>query len=97
MKYTTRGTPRKRAPGAGPKPKPPAERVLSKQIRVHVRTFMTLATVSLKTGQHVTEIVGELVDKAFPDDATKFYHSNRDKLTIPPECKPGQCPEGCGQ
>jgi hypothetical protein len=64
IKYppTTAGEKRRRAPGGGRKPKAPGEKIESRQIRVHTRTFAKLATASLRTGRPVTEIVGELVD-----------------------------------
>ena len=62
-KLTQAGTPRQRAPGGGRKPKDPVEKVLSKQIRVHLHTYDKLAALSQRSGQPITEIAAEAVDK----------------------------------
>lgn len=66
MKFTKRGKPRVRAAGAGPKPKLPAEKVLSKQIRISTKSHARLTALSTVRGQHITELVDEAVETAFP-------------------------------
>lgn len=65
MKYTKRGKPRVRATGSGPKPKLPAEKVLSKQIRISLESHARLTSLSEKRGRHITSLVDEAVEKTF--------------------------------
>jgi len=65
MKFTKRGKPRVRATGSGPKPKLPAEKVLSKQIRISLASHARLTALATERGRHITELVDEAVEKTF--------------------------------
>lgn len=78
---TKAGNPRVNAPGAGRPPKNPAEKVRSRQIRVHLHTFAKLSAASGNSGRPITEIVGDLVER----------------MPVPPACAPGRYPEGYEQ
>jgi hypothetical protein len=54
--------PRPRAPGGGRKPKPPGEKILSKQIRVSLESYAKLKEISAATGKPFTEIVASLLN-----------------------------------
>lgn len=56
--------PRPRAPGGGRKPKPPGEKILSKQIRVNLDSYATLKELSAATGKPITQIVAEMIKRA---------------------------------
>lgn len=63
MKPAASPKPRPRAPGGGRKPKPPGEKILSKQIRVNLESYATLKEISATTGKPITQIVAELIER----------------------------------
>lgn len=65
VKYTKRGKPRVRASGSGPKPKLPAEKLLSKQIRISLASHARLTALATERAKHITELVDEAVETAF--------------------------------
>jgi len=63
MKPAVSPKPRPRAPGGGRKPKPPGEKILSKQIRVNLESYAKLKEISAATGKPFTEIVASLLKR----------------------------------
>ena len=79
---TKAGTPRVRAPGAGRPPKSPSAKVVSRQVRVYLRTFNKLTEISRRSGHPLTEILAQAVDA----------------MSVPESSvRPGEYPEGYEQ